>query len=154
MVLTARSFSLSVARLRQLLLPLAVAGLLGAAPPSGYAQGRSVVAPADTTTYTYVEEMPELPGASGHAALSAHIARTTRLPLFHGQLPDATRILFGFVVTETGEVTNARILKSLNRRVDAAVLQAVRALPRFHPGRHQGVPVRVRLTLLIAFEWR
>jgi len=106
--------------------------------------------------YFYVEEMPRLPGGThGNSAdIAAFILKSTIIPSFHGDSPVESRILFEFIVTETGEVIDARIIKSITPQVDAAVLKAIYSLPRLLPGRQAGVPVKVRYTMPITFHWQ
>lgn len=108
--------------------------------------------------YTFVEEMPQLPGGTrgNTAEIAAFIWKHTLIPtsMFHGDYPEKSRILYEFTVTETGEVSNACIIENINPNVDAAVLKAVYSLPRFLPGRQKGVPVKVRYRIPMNFEWR
>lgn len=59
-----------------------------------------------------------------------------------------------FTVMQTGAVQGIRIRQSIDCRVDTAVVQAVRALPRFIPARQHGRPVRVKYTMPITFHWQ
>jgi TonB family protein len=52
-------------------------------------------------------------------------------------------VLLSFVVTESGEVQDARVLQSAGRAVDDVVLAAVRSW-RYEPGTKRGVKVKVR----------
>lgn len=61
------------------------------------------------------------------------------------------RVLVQFVVDEGGAVTEAHVLQSPDPRLSSAALDAVRGV-RFTPGRENGQPVRVQLTLPIAFS--
>ena len=54
-----------------------------------------------------------------------------------------------FIVAETGAVTNARITRSGDPSMDAAALRVMKSMPRFHPGRQNGVPVKVKLIMHI-----
>jgi TonB family protein len=113
----------------------------------------TIVVVAAPTVYTYVAEMPALPGGKrgDNAALAALIQKSTLIPAFHEEFPAESRLVYEFTVTETGEVRDARIIKGIDPRIDAAVLQAIHSLPRFLPGRQAGVPVRLRYTMPITF---
>jgi TonB family protein len=54
-----------------------------------------------------------------------------------------------FVVEPDGRVTRPSIVQSLGSEFDQALLAAVLRLPRLVPGRVQGRPVAVRLTVPI-----
>ena len=108
----------------------------------------------DTNAYTFVEEMPELPGGGGKAAIVARIQNAFRTPLFCGRFPVKSRAIVEFTVTATGEVRNIHILQSIESRVDTAVVRAVQTLPRFTPGCQHGRPVAVQLVLPFSFHWQ
>ena len=102
--------------------------------------------------YTYVEHMPQLPGGSTMAAVSAYIQQRVAYP----QLPAAAQhtgmVFASFIVTDKGEVQAAKIIKGLAPAYDEAVLAAIRQLPRMEPGQlPDGTPANVSLTLPIKF---
>ncbi|MBX0289601.1 energy transducer TonB [Hymenobacter sp. HSC-4F20] len=97
--------------------------------------------------YRYVEEMPRLPyiGASTEALQNAV---QQRLVFPRGtMLPADKRVFVDFTVEKDGKVTQLKILKSADPSLDAVVLNAVRQLPTFIPGKQNAQPVRVTLTL-------
>ncbi|RZK59237.1 MAG: hypothetical protein EOO59_07820, partial [Hymenobacter sp.] len=105
-------------------------------------------APLDTTrVYTYLEQMPQLPGGGGQAAMVAAIEQHLVLPA--GTPEGAGLVFVKFVVEKNGALSNSEIVRGVGPVPDAAVLAAVRQLPHFEPGRHQGQLLRVSCTLLI-----
>lgn len=101
--------------------------------------------------YTYVEQMPQLPGGGGTAAIAAEVQKRV-----HFSAIDTSKevrysgIKYTFVVDSTGVVRHAAmVVSSDNLAVDNAILEAVRSLPRFHPGSQAGRPVSVRFTMRI-----
>lgn len=99
----------------------------------------------DTKVYTYVEQMPQLPGGGGQQALVAAVQQRLVLP------PNAPegRIFVKFTVGLKGEVRSAEIIKSLDAATDAAVLEALQKLPPLEPGKQNGRVVQVSFTLPI-----
>lgn len=61
------------------------------------------------------------------------------------------RVMVNFVVTRTGEVSQARVTKSVHPSLDAAALQAVNRLRHFTPGRCDGAIAAVSFTVPISF---
>jgi protein TonB len=108
--------------------------------------------PSSEKVYQFVEQMPQLPGGGGAAAISAAIQQHLVYP------PEALaaqvdgRVFVSFIVTTTGAVSQVKVVKSLVAACDAAAVQAVRQLPRFTPGRQKGRPVRVQFTVPITFS--
>lgn len=95
--------------------------------------------------YTYVEEMPHLPGTVGLAP----VVDAVQQRLVVSPRTEEGRLFIALTISETGDVQDVRILKGLNPTVNSIVLSAVRRLPRFEPGRQNTRPVKVSLTLPI-----
>ena len=137
-----------------LLLPV----MLAISPARAQAPGRpstarTAVAPA-SKVYTYVEEMPQPPGGGGNAAIVMLIQKRIHLPPFPVDSIVGSRVMVTFIVTEAGEVRDVRIRQGIDSRIDSAVVRAVRALPRFTPGRQRGRPVSVSFAVPITFHWQ
>jgi TonB family protein len=64
---------------------------------------------------------------------------------------DSVSVRLNFVVTETGEVTDLRVVESAGRVVDDAVLSAVRRW-KYSPAVKQGTPVKVRVEFRQTFR--
>jgi TonB family protein len=102
--------------------------------------------------YTYVEQMPQLPGGGGQAAIVKTIRQNVEYPksMTHGNTPKGS-VLAQFLVNDKGEVRETKIVKGLNPALDNAVLASIQQLPRFEPGRQNGKPVPVSFTVPITF---
>ncbi|WP_210514454.1 energy transducer TonB [Hymenobacter terricola] len=101
--------------------------------------------------YTYVEQMPQVPGGGGNRAIVAAIQSRVIYP------PEALKralqgqVFVSFTVGEDGAVRDAKIVKGLGGGCDETVLDAVRQLPAFTPGRQAGKPVAVNFTVPVTF---
>jgi TonB family protein len=103
--------------------------------------------------YTFVEQMPKLPGDGGQRAIVEAIQRKLVYPKAKAgeTLPDG-RVFANFVVDTDGTVQDAVIVKSLSLVFDNAVLAAIRQLPRFEPGKQNGKAVAVSFTVPVEFK--
>ena len=103
--------------------------------------------------YTFVEQMPQLPGNGGQRAILAAIQSRLVYPKAKAgeTLPDGM-VYANFIVDTDGTVQDALIVKGLNAAFDDAVLNAVKQLPRFEPGKQNGQPVAVAYTLPVEFK--
>jgi protein TonB len=101
--------------------------------------------------YTYVEQMPQLPGGGGQQAIVNEIQKRTRFPGIDTSKPMRySGIKYTFVVDTAGNVCDvAMVVSSDNLAVDQAILDAVRSLPKLSPGRQDGCSVPVRFTFNI-----
>lgn len=111
------------------------------------AVGQTPAPPADDPVYTYVEQMPALPGGGGLAAIVAAVQQRVVLPA--GTAAASNRVFVRLTVGKQGQLENTDMVKGASPVIDAAVLAAVRQLPTFVPGQQGGRPVRVALTLAI-----
>ena len=123
-------------------------------PPKPVAADGRMAPSAPPAVYTYVEQMPELPGGGGPQA----IVRTIQQHLDYPSVASASRkdgtSFVSFIVTEKGEVQAVKVLKSLGAEYDAAVVEAIEKLPAFVPGRKEGKPVSVTYTVPVRFVWK
>lgn len=106
--------------------------------------------PADETIYTAADEMPEFPG--GETALYRFIASNIRYPKIAIDNNIQGRIVVQFVVTKTGEVGQAKILRGKHPVLDQEAVRLVKSLPGFIPAKMDGNPVNVWYTLPINFR--
>ncbi|MGY3089123.1 protein TonB [Hymenobacter sp. UYAg731] len=133
--------------------------VFGALPGPAAGQARTVPRQArngladSTKVYTYVEQMPQLPGYGGSGAAVAAAIRERLSAAGAGGCGDS-RVFVTFVVTAAGAVTDARLLKGVGGSCDEATLAAVRQLPPFTPGRQHGCPVAVSYTVLVSMRAR
>ena len=103
--------------------------------------------------YTYVEQMPQLPGGGGMPMLVQAVqSRISYLKAVPGEALPSGRAFVTFVVDADGTVQDAKIVKGLSPAFDAAVVAAVKELPRFEPGKQAGQLVAVVFTLPVDFK--
>lgn len=95
--------------------------------------------------YTQAEQMPALPTGSSLQAISEAIRQRLVLPrhLVEGI------VFVNFVVTKDGDLAEPAISKGANADADAAVLAALRKLPRFTPGKQNNRPVNLKLSIRV-----
>jgi len=110
-------------------------------PPQVTADGERV--------YTYVEQMPHLPNASGMGPIVQQIQDNFVYPTGPHQ---EGRVFATFIVKADGSVGDTKIVKGLAPAYDEAVLAAIQKLPRFVPGMQSGKAVAVSFTVPITFK--
>jgi TonB family protein len=107
---------------------------------------------ADTSqVFSLVEQMPALASGGGNLAIVKALQRQVQLPKEVQEGKTEGRVFVRFVVGVAGVARQASIVQSLSPACDDAALNAVRRLPRFVPGRYNGVPVAVVLTVPVVF---
>jgi protein TonB len=127
--------------------PAAVAGPASTGPATIGAAPSAPAAP-----YTYVEQMPELPGGGGQAAIVAAIQKAARYPGLALRNGVEGKIFVSFVVNALGEVSDVKVVKGLGYGLDEETMRAVKSLPKFIPGKQNGQAVSVSFTVPISFK--
>ena len=101
-------------------------------------------------TYAVVEQMPVFPG--GESELLYFISKHLKYPVIAQDNGIQGKVIVRFVVTRTGEVEKPEVLRSLDPACDKEALRVIKSLPRFIPGKQNGVNVSVWYTLPIKFK--
>jgi TonB family protein len=102
--------------------------------------------------YTYVEQMPSLPGGGGMKAIVAAIQRNLRYPAEDKQNKTEGRVLAAFTVDEAGQAGSVKIIQGLSATINAEAVRAIEALPKFTPGKQNGRAVAVSFTVPLHFN--
>ena len=99
--------------------------------------------------FMVVENMPEFPG--GDLGLMKYIQKNVRYPAIAKEYNITGKVYVSFIVDKTGSVTNVKIVRGVDKNLDAEALRVVKSLPKYTPGRQMGRPVRVMFTIPINF---
>lgn len=100
-------------------------------------------------TYTVVDQMPSFPG--GETKMRSYIGKNFKYPERAKELGIQGTVFIRFVVDREGNVTNARVIRGIDKECDQSALYAVNKLPKFNVGKSNGVAVNVNFTLPIRF---
>jgi len=103
----------------------------------------------DDDFHTIVENMPEFPG--GDLALMKYLQRNIRYPSVAKEYNITGKVYVNYIVDKKGYVTNVKIVRGVDKSLDAEALRVVKSLPKYKPGKQRGKPVRVQFTIPINF---
>lgn len=101
------------------------------------------------TTHEAVEVMPEYPG--GMDALLNYMGTAVKYPASAKKDSVEGIVIIQFVVTRLGDVAEAQILRGIHPDIDLEALRAVRAMPKWTPGKIKGKAVNVQYNLPFRF---
>jgi len=114
--------------------------------------------PTAESIFTYVEDMPQLPGGGFNKAIVEFIQQHLVYPGVTADRRKEGRVFVSFTVAKTGVVKDINVVKGLSAEYDAAVIAAVRQLPQFAPGMQrfppktgEKQPVDVSFTVPVTF---
>ena len=110
------------------------------------------IAPPADKVWTYVEQMPQLPGGGNNTAILAFIQHHVTYPPRAERARAEGQVFINFTVAATGKVENVAVVKGFRPDCDSAAVQGVLQLPQFEPGRQTGIPVPVRFTVPVTFR--
>ena len=106
--------------------------------------------PQSKNVYRSVEQMPEFPG--GAAALMRYLQSHINYPPMAAQNNIGGRVVVQFIIDETGQVGEVKVVRSVNEEIDAEAVRVIKSLPKFEPGRQDGEAVSVWYTLPVSFK--
>lgn len=111
---------------------------------------KTVVAQKSQKVYEVVEQMPEFPG--GMEGMMNYFATNIQYPEDAKNKGLGGRVLVRFIVETDGSLSEIEIVQKAYPSLDAEAVRAVKAMPRWTPGKEKGKPVRVKFTLPVAFK--
>jgi protein TonB len=100
--------------------------------------------------YDCVEQMPTFPG--GTQKLKEFIEENLRYPKELEETCVQGRVIVRFIVERNGKLSNVKVVKSVHPALDKEALRIVKLMPRWIPGRQNGITVRVKFYIPIIFR--
>ena len=100
--------------------------------------------------FVAVEQQAEFPGGQG--ALMKWLSQNVRYPETAQQNDVQGRVIVKFVVEKDGSIGTATILKGVDKDLDREALRVVKKMPKWQPGKNNGVAVRSYFNLPVVFK--
>ena len=110
----------------------------------------SIVSQRGDSVYTVADKMPEFPG--GDKGLIEFINKKLHYPSDAKKANEQGKVIVEFVISKTGKVENAKILKGLSPDLDKEALRVVGKLPAWTPGEQGGNKVAVYKVVPVVFQ--
>ena len=104
---------------------------------------------SDDDFFMVVENMPEFPG--GDVGLMKYIQNNVKYPPIAKEYNITGKVYIQFIVDKTGSVTNVKVVRGVDKNLDAEAVRVVKSLPKYKPGKQRGQNVRVMFTIPINF---
>ncbi len=106
--------------------------------------------PKEEQIFVAVEQPAEFPG--GMAALMRWLNNNMRYPEAAQQNDIQGRVHVNFVVEKDGSIANVKIAKGVDKDLDREALRVVKKMPKWQPGKNNGVAVRSYFNLPVTFR--
>ena len=100
--------------------------------------------------FTVVDEMPGFPG--GDEGLMTYLSKNIHYPAVAREHGITGRVYVTFIVTETGRISNAKILRGIGGGCDEESLRVINEMPDWLPGKYHGKRVPVQYNIPISFS--
>ena len=100
--------------------------------------------------YDVVEQMPQFPG--GFQKMNEFIEENMQYPKKCAEKGVYGRVVITFVVERSGKLSNIRVAKSVHPALDKEALRIVKLMPKWIPGRQNGITVRVKYIIPVTFR--
>ena len=101
--------------------------------------------------YRVTEVMPQYPG--GPNEMMRYIQENIKYPQSAKANKIEGRVYVTFVVEKDGSITNAAVLRGIDKECDAEALRVVSSMPKWTPGQHKGEVVRTQFTIPIYYKF-
>ena len=106
--------------------------------------------PKEEEIFVAVEQQAEFPG--GQAALMKWLSSNIRYPEAAQQNDIQGRVVVKFVVEKDGSIGHAEIARGVDKDLDREALRVVNKMPKWQPGKNNGVAVRSYFNLPVTFR--
>lgn len=104
----------------------------------------------DNTVYQEVDQMPEY--VNGMTSFFQYIQENLKYPEQAKRLGVEGKVFVEFVVTKTGTIESAKVLRGIGSGCDKAALEVIKNSPNWQPGIKNGESVNVKMVLPITFK--
>lgn len=111
---------------------------------------KQIVQEEEDKVFVAVEQAPSFPG--GEEALRKWMRDELRYPVIAQENEIEGRVILQFVVGKTGEIRDIVVLRVVDPALDKEAVRMVRSMPKWIPGKQQGVAVSVSFSLPVVFK--
>ncbi|HXH17838.1 MAG TPA: energy transducer TonB [Chitinophagales bacterium] len=101
-------------------------------------------------TLMIAERMPEFPG--GETALHQFIHDNLKYPAKSKQGGIEGKVYLSFIVGTSGRVRDIRVIRGVNKEINAEAIRLISSMPAWKPGMEDGKPAAVKQFLTIEFS--
>lgn len=108
------------------------------------------VEPKKDKVFNSVEIMPLFPG--GEKEMYRFIGQNLKYPVSAQEANIQGKVVVRFVVDQNGSINDVEILRGIDPNCDKEALRVIKNMPKWVPGKQNGIPVKVYYTMPIVFR--
>lgn len=103
----------------------------------------------ENKVFDIVQQQPLFPG--GPAALMKYLSENTKYPVVAQENGVQGRVTVQFVVEKDGSISDVHVLRGVDPSLDKEAVRVVKSMPRWTPGKQNGIIVRVNYRVPVLF---
>ena len=104
----------------------------------------------ENKVFDIVEQQPLFPG--GPAALMKYLSENTKYPVVAQENGVQGRVTVQVVVEKDGSISDVHVLRGVDPSLDKEAVRVVKSMPRWTPGKQNGITVRVNYRVPVLFR--
>ena len=104
----------------------------------------------ENKVFDIVEQQPLFTG--GPAALMKYLSENTKYPVVAQENGVQGRVTVQFVVEKDGSISDVHVLRGVDPSLDKEAVRVVKSMPRWTPGKQNGITVRVNYRVPVLFR--
>ena len=104
----------------------------------------------ENKVFDIVEQQPMFPG--GQTALMKYLSEHTKYPVVALENGVQGRVTVQFVVEKDGSISDVHVLRGVDPSLDKEAVRVVKSMPRWTPGKQNGINVRVNYRVPVLFR--
>lgn len=97
----------------------------------------------------FADPMPEFPG--GQAKLMEYLKNNITYPIEARDMGIEGKVYVGFVVKADGSISDVNVRRGVHQLLDREAIRVIKSMPKWTPGKQNGKPVNVQMTLPVKF---
>lgn len=98
-----------------------------------------------------VDEKPSFPG--GESAMKSYLNSNVKYPVEAQENCIQGRVIVQFIIEKDGSISDVKISRSVDPSFDREALRVVKAMPKWNPGKLNGIPARVKYEVPVVFRF-
>ena len=116
--------------------------------PAVYDEDDEVI--SEENVFGVVEQMPSFPG--GDRKLMDYLKENIRYPEALAESCVQGRVICTFVIEKDGSISDVKVVKSVDPLLDEEAVRVVSGMPKWIPGKQNGVTYRVKYVIPVTFR--
>ncbi len=112
--------------------------------------GKGGAASKEPEVFVSAQFMPQFPG--GEADMYKYIYDNIKYPVVDQEMGVQGKVTVRFVVTKNGDISDIQLLKGISPTCDKEAIRVLKSMPKWVPGKNNGVAVPVYFTMPIVFK--